>query len=578
MLSKELFVVGIFLQILCCSGKRPNIVVIVADDLGWGDVGWTNPSMEDVTPTLTNLARSGVILSQYYVQQVCSPSRAALMTGMYPYHIGRQKGTIKPLQPTGLTLNRTLLPEQLEKLGYSNHIVGKWHLGFCKVEYTPTWRGFHNFYGYYTGAEDYFEHERDKFFDFRRNMNIVFEAKGSYSTDLFTQEAVRVIKKHKKTVPLFLYLPFQAVHAPLEAPTQEYKNNSKTEIPPRDIYRAMLSRMDSGVSKIIQALKDKGQWDNTLLVFTTDNGGAVSMAGSNHPLRGTKGTLFEGGTHGVGFVAGGVMNRSGISSSELMHITDWYPTLLAAAGYTLPVEGLDGVNQWDVIKNGGNSSRTEMVYNMKMLPPQGAIRIGPYKLMYANKFNKDGWYNIDATKGDYRKGKYMKNKKSKLVNKKGNMRRSRNFKNRKYQHYIQEHFKHTIVKTTKKKVFLKDPKHTERIFNITSKDENNEFDDETIADWIADDNYDEESNVDLNDTPTQRLFERRWPKLKKHLFNVVEDPEERNDLFDSHPEVVEKLRLRVRELLASFVERDYPDPSPKGRPKHFKNVWSPGWC
>ena len=114
--------------------KPPNIVLIVADDLGWADVGWNNPLMLDVTPRLSKLAKSGVILSQYYVQQVCTPSRAALMTGMYPFHIGRQKKTIKPLMPTGLTLNKTLLPEQLAKLGYKNHMVGKWHLGFCRWE------------------------------------------------------------------------------------------------------------------------------------------------------------------------------------------------------------------------------------------------------------------------------------------------------------------------------------------------------------------------------------------------------------------------------------------------------------
>lgn len=565
-------VIGLVLSISSVTSKRPNIVLIVADDLGWGDVGWTNPNMEDVTPTLTKLARNGVILSQYYVQQVCSPSRAALMTGMYPYHIARQKGTIKPLQPTGLTLNRTLLPEQLEKLGYTNHIVGKWHLGFCKWEYTPTWRGFHHFYGYYTGAEKYFEHERDNYFDFRKDMNINYEAKGSYSTDLFTSEAVKIIKNHNTSNPLFLYLPFQAVHAPLEAPKQDYVKNTKTGIPARDIYRAMLSRMDSGVKQIVQTLKTKGEWENTLLVFTTDNGGAVSQAGSNHPLRGTKGTLFEGGTHGVGFVGGGVLKRSGISSTQLMHITDWYPTLLSAAGNTLPVRGLDGVDQWEVITNGENSTRTEMVYNMKMLPPQGAIRIGPYKLMYANKFNKDGWYNIDTKKKILEKKQYLKYK----ILQKGVHRRSRFLKHKKLHSFKKKAHDKKIIKKTNKKVSLIHPKYAEEIFNIKSEDEDNEFDDDNED--MGEENDAGEYDQNLNDNPRQRMFDRRWPKLKKHLFNVVEDPEERTDLFDSNPEIVEKLRLRVRELLGSFVERDYPDPSKKGKPKNFRNVWSPGWC
>jgi len=546
------------------TSKRPNIVLIVADDLGYGDVGWTNPAMEDVTPTLTKLARNGVILSQYYVQQVCSPSRAALMTGMYPYHMGRQKGTIKPLQPTGLTLNRTLLPEQLEKLGYTNHIVGKWHLGFCKWEYTPTWRGFHSFYGYYTGAEKYFVHERDNYFDFRKDMNVNYEAKGSYSTDLFTSEAVNIIKNHNTTSPLFLYLPFQAVHAPLEAPTPDYEKHTKTGVPPRDIYRAMLSRMDSGIEKITQTLKDRGEWENTLLVFTTDNGGAVSQAGSNHPLRGTKGTLFEGGTHGVGFVGGGLLDQSAIINTDLMHITDWYPTLLSAAGSTSPLSGLDGVDQWKVIKNGGKTNRTEMVYNLKMLPPQGAIRMGPYKLMYANKFNKDGWYNIDAMKSVIEKKKYKKLRR---------MRKSRYLKQKKMQLFKK---KNKMIKKTHKKVTLIHPKFAEEIFNVKSEDEDNEFDEEyeDMMDEIIEEDLDESTKG----TPRQKMFDRRWPKLKKHLFNVVEDPQERSDLFESKPEIVERLRLRARELLGSFVERDYPDPSKMGKPKNFNNVWSPGWC
>ena len=141
------------------TGKRPHIVFILADDLGFGDVGWNNKLMADVTKRLARIAARGVTPSQYYVQQVCTPSRSALMTGLYPYHLGRQKGTIKPRQPTGLTLNRTLLSERLQSLGYRTHVVGKWHLGFCNLKYTPTHRGFDTFRGFYTGAETYYDLE-----------------------------------------------------------------------------------------------------------------------------------------------------------------------------------------------------------------------------------------------------------------------------------------------------------------------------------------------------------------------------------------------------------------------------------
>ena len=141
---------------------------------------------------------------------------------------------------------------------------------------------------------------------------------GSYSTDIITREAVRVVENHDKTAgPLFLYLPYQAVHAPLEAPRDEFERIKKSRNSVRDIYRAMLSRLDKGVRRVVKELKRRELWNNTILIFSTDNGGAVSQAGSNHPLRGTKGTLFEGGTHGVGFVAGGKIARSGVVEARL---------------------------------------------------------------------------------------------------------------------------------------------------------------------------------------------------------------------------------------------------------------------
>ena len=160
----------------------------------------------------------------------------------------------------------------------------------------------------------------------------------------------------------------------------------------------MLSRLDRGVRKVVKALKNDGGWENTLLVFITDNGEAIMRAGSNYPLRGTKSTLFEGGTHGVGFVTGGFLSRSGEIISSLMHITDWYPTLFSAAGHRLTEETeTDGVDQWDVIRGKNTSKRTEVVYNLKMiLSPMGDIRLESYKLMFGKNFKKDGWYNIDG--------------------------------------------------------------------------------------------------------------------------------------------------------------------------------------
>ena len=165
-------------------------------------------------------------------------------------------------------------------------MVGKWHLGFCKEAFTPTKRGFDSFVGFYTGAETYFNHSRGGYYDFRRNTSVDYSARGSYSTDLITKEAVKIVRSHNtKAGPLFLYLPYQAVHAPLEAPRAEFTKIKRTNNPVRDIYRAMLSRLDQGVKQIVRELKRQRMWNNTILVFSTDNGGAVSQAGSNHPLR-----------------------------------------------------------------------------------------------------------------------------------------------------------------------------------------------------------------------------------------------------------------------------------------------------
>ncbi|CAL4169582.1 unnamed protein product, partial [Meganyctiphanes norvegica] len=183
------------------TGNRPHVIIIVADDLGWNDVSWHNPKIN--TPHLGDLANNGIILNQSYVMHICTPSRAALLTGHYPIHIGRQHSVIHPLEPTGLTMNATLMPEQFKKMGYSTHAVGKWHLGYCNWKYTPTKRGFDTFFGFYNGDEDYFTHARSWFlgedghdnqdvkppppsdvpygYDFRYNTTAHFGMNGTYS-------------------------------------------------------------------------------------------------------------------------------------------------------------------------------------------------------------------------------------------------------------------------------------------------------------------------------------------------------------------------------------------------------------
>jgi len=403
-----------------CQAERrqPNILFIMADDLGWNDVSWNNKAM--TTPTLERLAREGIRLDQAYSQQVCTPSRAAFLTGKYPFHIGRQKRALKPLQPTGLALNLTTMAEQLRGLGYATHMVGKWHLGYCAAEYTPTRRGFDTFLGFYLGSQNHFTHDRDykslpndppAFYDFREGEEVAkTNYEGVYSTQIFKRRTKDIIKSvadrrelnaYGNYQPFFTFLSFQATHAPLQARAEVMDLIPESGNPARDIYKAMVMDMDMAVAEIVATLKETGLYNDTLIVFTSDNGGAISHGASNWPLRGTKGTLFEGGTRAVTFVhAPHLTEKTGYVSNNLVHITDWMPTLLSAAGYSGSASsnlGLDGVDQWESLSRGEDGQRTEMVYNLKVGPMSGALRVGKHKIIFGKMYNKQGWYDTDNT-------------------------------------------------------------------------------------------------------------------------------------------------------------------------------------
>jgi len=397
--------------------KKYNILLIMADDLGYNDVSWHNKDM--LMPSLDALARQGVILEQSYSQQVCTPSRAALLTGKYPFHIGRQKRALKPLQPTGLSIKHTTLPQQLKRLGYNTHMVGKWHLGYCSKAYTPTQRGFDSFLGFYLGSQEYFTHDRvykkketdmSSYLDFRENEEPTTKYNNIYSTEVFRDrtidildevKAARDLNAYQNYHPFFIYLSLQATHSPLQARLSTLQKIKRTDNFARDIYKAMVLDMDEAVEKVVNRLKENNLYNDTIIIFTSDNGAAISHGGgSNFPLRGTKGTLFEGGTRAVGFVhaAPEILEKTGYRNHRLIHMTDWMPTLLKLAGYAGdPVEDLDldGVDQWQSISSNASDSRTEMVYNLKE-GPSGAIRVGDYKLLFGKKFNKQGWYDIDS--------------------------------------------------------------------------------------------------------------------------------------------------------------------------------------
>lgn len=397
-----------FLFVNASGEKPPNIVCIVADDLGWNDVSF-HGSPQMPTPNIDAMASDGIVLSNYYVNPICTPSRSALMSGYLPIHTGLQHDVIYASEPYGLPLNYTLLPQFLRNLGYATHAVGKWHLGFYKWDFTPTRRGFDSFMGYFTGHESYYDHTANEppywGYDMRDNDRVAWELGGKYATDIFTHKAVDIIKKHNGSTPLFLYLAHLAVHAgnsysTLEGLPQWLKTLPQITDVRRKIFGAMVSALDDSVGQIFRALNENRLLQNTIVVFTTDNGGAAGgidgSIGSNWPLRGTKYTLWEGGVRGVGVVWSPLLgNTHGAKRSQLMHISDWLPTLYQAAGGKVEELGpIDGTSHWNSFINGTQpSSRKEILLNIDPIEKSWAIRSGNYKLL-SGTYGKtyDQWF------------------------------------------------------------------------------------------------------------------------------------------------------------------------------------------
>lgn len=377
--------------------RQPHIIFIVADDLGWNDVGWHNPSM--LTPNLDRLAKNGVILNSSYVQPICTPSRSSFLSGYFPIHTGLQHGVIHGSQPNCLPTNLTLLPQQMKRLGYSTHMAGKWHLGFCNWKCTPTFRGFDSFVGFYNGAEGYFNHSQGHKhkigYDFRFNTCVYNSAKGKYSANIIAERAKDILSTHNpKHQPLFLYLAFQNVHTPLQVPKHYEEFYPHIQHKNRRTYCAMVTALDEAVGNITKALLKHGYMNNTLIVFTTDNGGPTRIASNNLPLRGAKDTLWEGGTKGAGFVYGpNILNRTGETHTGMIHAVDWYPTFVHIAGGTVDFK-IDGINQWESISRGEPSARTEFVYNIDPIRGNAAIRMGDFKLTEGRPGKYNGWYPV----------------------------------------------------------------------------------------------------------------------------------------------------------------------------------------
>jgi arylsulfatase A-like enzyme len=373
------------------ADSRPNIVHIVADDLGWKDVGF-NGCMDIKTPNLDALAAGGAKFTQFYVQPMCTPTRACLMTGRYPFRYGLQTLVIPSVSAYGLDTTEWLMPQCLKEAGYTTAIVGKWHLGHADKKWWPKQRGFDYQYGAMIGELDYFTHDEHGVLDWFRDNKPVRE-KG-YTTTLIGKDAAKLIEKHDTSTPLYLYLTFNAPHTPYQAPKEYIDRYPNIKDPARRTYAGMVACLDDEIGRVVAALDKKGMRDNTLILFHSDNGGTrsaqfagimadmskVKLPCDNGPYREGKGTLYEGATR-VCACANWPGHIKAQTVDGLIHAVDIYPTLVnLAGGSTAKCKPLDGVNVWDTIAEGKPSPRTEIVYNVE--PFRGAVRQGDWKLIW----------------------------------------------------------------------------------------------------------------------------------------------------------------------------------------------------
>lgn len=333
------------------ASPGPNLVVILADDLGWPDLGWTVGRCE--TPNIDRLADEGVRLTHVYTEPLCTPSRAALLTGRYPHRYGLAGCNLQVFTLRALPQSERLLSERLHDLGYSTAICGKWHLGNRSLEEIPNSRGFDHQYGCYSGMIDYDTHLwAEKVLDwYRDNVPLVEEG---YATDLIAAEACRLLRERPREQPIFLYVPFNAPHGPHDAPPRYVEEYAYLKKPCLVNYAAMVRCLDDGVGRILDTLSELGMRDDTLVVFLSDNGAPVTEDFlDNRPLRNGKLSGYEGGVRTPGVMSWPGMLPAGEVYDGPMHLVDVCATLLSVAG-SPPSDWpeLDGHDLWPQLFGG----------------------------------------------------------------------------------------------------------------------------------------------------------------------------------------------------------------------------------
>jgi arylsulfatase B len=363
---------------------KPNFLIIVADDLGFGDVGFNGGKVIQ-TPNLDRLADTGVKLNDFRACPMCSPTRAGLLTGRWPLRFGMMRAVVPPWSTNGLPQAEKTMPELLASAGYEQRgIIGKWHLGHARKEFLPLSQGFTSFYGHYNGAIDYFDHTREGEKDWHRNDEVVREE--GYATDLLGAEAVRFIEKAPKGKPWLLYLPFNAPHSPFQAKQEDLDKYAHLKLPDRRKYAAMVDSMDQAIGKVLGTLEKRPDATNTLVLFFSDNGGILRV-GSNGQWRGGKLGVYEGGTRvaaAIRWPAGGL--TGGKSFDGRIGYIDVLPTLLAVAGVKAP-DNLDGTDFMPALTGQAKlPDRRWFSYIHQNPEAQASVHDGAWKLVARGDF------------------------------------------------------------------------------------------------------------------------------------------------------------------------------------------------
>jgi arylsulfatase A-like enzyme len=355
----------------CVSGRRapveqaghPNVILILADDLGWSDI--SQHGSEIATPNIDRIFQQGVELERFYVTPMCTPTRAALLTGRSPIHFGLLYSVLMTWSPQGLPAEEVTLAERFRQAGYQTAAIGKWHLGHARPDYLPNAQGFDRFFGMLGGWIDYFDHREPQFGSLDWQRDGASRVEPGYSTQLLGDEALRFLAERDAARPFFLYFAPNAPHSPLQAPQQDLGRYRDLKDPTRRTYAGMLDALDEQVGRLLDALDREGIAERTIVVFLSDNGGLPGQGGRNKPLRGEKATTYEGGIRVPAAIRFPGRLEAGRHSTQRMRDQDLFATLAAAAGLAPLGAPAESVNLWPVLQGAPERSREPFFFHIE---------------------------------------------------------------------------------------------------------------------------------------------------------------------------------------------------------------------